>query len=246
MFRFVTTRFVLLKEPQSVLAKMFEIDSTMEPAAKLKDGSYFIDRDPERFKQILNYLRDDELADLTRAELNNLKIDARYFMLENLLGIINERLDNSQNFLEGKIDKITSTTLDSQRSLEGKIDKITSSILDSQRSLEGKIDKVTSSILDSQRSLEKILKNSIVEKLDKIIYSIEESQRNLVKEIKRANFFEDTDLFSIDGLERESFVREMENLSEISKSVEKSYDILTEIKRSIDSSESVLRQILKK
>ena len=130
----------------------------MEPAAKLKDGFYFIDRDPERFKQILNYLRDDELADLTRAELNNLKIDARYFMLENLLGIINERLDNSQNFLEGKIDKITSTTLDSQRSLEGKIHKKISTTLDSQRSLEGKIDKITSSILDSQRSLEKILK----------------------------------------------------------------------------------------
>ena len=192
MFRFVTTRFVLLKEPQSVLAKMFEIDSTMEPAAKLKDGSYFIDRDPERFKQILNYLRDDELGDLTRAELNNLKIDARYFMLENLLGIINERLDNSQNILEGKIDKI----------------------------------------INAQRRLETILKYSIVE-------SIEESQRNLVKEIKRANFFENTDRYSSDGLKREEFVREIKNLSKISKSVEKS---LTEV---IDA-ESALRQILKK
>ena len=69
--------------------------------------------------------------------------------------------------------------------------------------------------------------------------SIEESQRNLVKEIKRANFFDNTDRYSSDGLKREEFVREIKNLSKISKSV-------TEIQMSIDSSESVLRQILKK
>ena len=101
LFRFVTTRQTLLKEPQSVLAKMFEIDSPLQPAAMLKDGSYFIDRDPERFKIILNFLRDDELADdLSKTELKNLKIEASYFMLENLLIIINERLDNLNDVIE--------------------------------------------------------------------------------------------------------------------------------------------------
>ena len=84
-----------MKEPQSVLAKMFRLDSPIQPAATLKDGSYFIDRNPKRFEIILEYLRDDELADdLSKAELTKLRIEARYFMLENLLSIINGRLDN--------------------------------------------------------------------------------------------------------------------------------------------------------
>ena len=95
MFRFVTSRQTLLKEPQSVLAKMFRLDSPIQPAATLKDGSYFIDRNPKRFETILEYLRDDELADdLSKAELTKLRVEARYFMLENLLSIINGRLDN--------------------------------------------------------------------------------------------------------------------------------------------------------
>ena len=101
MFRFVTTRQTLLKEPQSVLGKMFEIDSPLQPAAMLKDGSYFIDRDPKKFEMILNYLREDELADdLSKTELKNLKIEASYFKLENLLSIINERLDNHKDVVE--------------------------------------------------------------------------------------------------------------------------------------------------
>ena len=60
----------------------------------LKDGSYFIDRDPKFFEIILNFLRNNKLEDLSKTELKNLKIEASYFMLENLLIIINERLNN--------------------------------------------------------------------------------------------------------------------------------------------------------
>ena len=59
----------------------------------MQDGAYFLDRDPEKFKIILNYLREDELALLTKTELCNLKIEARYFQLTNLLTEINSRLD---------------------------------------------------------------------------------------------------------------------------------------------------------
>ena len=74
---------------------MFEIDSPIQPAAMLKDGSYFIDRNPKRFEIILDFLRDDELTDdLSKTELKSLKIEASYFMLENLFRIIDDRLDD--------------------------------------------------------------------------------------------------------------------------------------------------------
>ena len=59
----------------------------------MQDGAYFLDRDPEKFKIILNYLREDELVVFTKTELCNLKIEARYFQLTNLLTEINSRLD---------------------------------------------------------------------------------------------------------------------------------------------------------
>ena len=62
----------------------------------MQDGAYFLDRDPEKFKIILNYLREDELAVLTKTELCNLKIEARYFQLTNLLTEINSRLDEME------------------------------------------------------------------------------------------------------------------------------------------------------
>ena len=56
-YHFVTTLSTLTKDKDSMLAAMFsgrhELDTDSE-------GRYFIDRDGEYFKEILNYLRDSK------------------------------------------------------------------------------------------------------------------------------------------------------------------------------------------
>lgn len=58
---FVTSRSTLLaKEPLSMLARMFADDNNMylmNPSATDETGAYLIDRSPEYFEPILNYLR---------------------------------------------------------------------------------------------------------------------------------------------------------------------------------------------
>ena len=90
--KFKTSRQTLMREPGSLLGRMFDIDSPLQPAA-MQDGAYFLDRDPKKFEIILNYLREDELAELTKTDLINLKIEARYFQLTKLQAEIKSRLD---------------------------------------------------------------------------------------------------------------------------------------------------------
>ena len=56
---FSTTLTTLLSHPDSVLARMFSNDGSavMPPAMTDSSGHYFIDRDPDAFAVILNYLR---------------------------------------------------------------------------------------------------------------------------------------------------------------------------------------------
>jgi hypothetical protein len=56
---FTTTRFTLTKYPDSMLAKMFDPDLGMDAAKKDDTGAFFIDRSPDMFKIILEYLRTD-------------------------------------------------------------------------------------------------------------------------------------------------------------------------------------------
>ncbi len=48
--RFQTTRQTLTKHGNSVLGKMFAATATLPPAMVCKDGLYFIDRNPDRFR----------------------------------------------------------------------------------------------------------------------------------------------------------------------------------------------------
>ena len=55
--KFRTTRGTLTSSPHSLLAKMFDPDSDIPPAAVSEDGHYFLDACPRAFSVILNWLR---------------------------------------------------------------------------------------------------------------------------------------------------------------------------------------------
>ena len=95
---FATTRQTLMKYPDSLLAK---ICSTDVHVAKDSNGAYFIDRDPELFRLILNYLRTGYLRKLPpNHNLEDLEIEADYFGLSELLGVIREGIDDDNGSRE--------------------------------------------------------------------------------------------------------------------------------------------------
>eukprot|EP00088_Acartia_fossae_P010274 TRINITY_DN15108_c0_g1_i4.p1 TRINITY_DN15108_c0_g1~~TRINITY_DN15108_c0_g1_i4.p1 ORF type:complete len:107 (-),score=16.31 TRINITY_DN15108_c0_g1_i4:224-544(-) len=81
-----TKRETLTKYPESKLAKMFDAESPVLSSLPMqKDGSFFIDRDPETFKIILNYLRSGRLnSQISKMVREDLKIEAQYFGLKDL------------------------------------------------------------------------------------------------------------------------------------------------------------------
>ena len=58
----------------------------------MRDGAYFIDRDPNYFRVVLNYLRCGQLVVDSNIPLEAVKCEASYFGLVNLEEEINERL----------------------------------------------------------------------------------------------------------------------------------------------------------
>jgi len=90
--RFDTSRQTLLKDPNSMLAKMFDPESKMKPGL-LRNGAYFLDRDPEWFRTILNYLRNGILLAETQKELMAILTESRYFGLTGLEEEVIARLE---------------------------------------------------------------------------------------------------------------------------------------------------------
>ena len=80
--RFLTTKSTILKEPDSMLARMFCGD--LNPSIKDDQGYFLVDRDPKYFQPILNYLRTGKFnldANLSRKAVLE---EAHYFGIQSL------------------------------------------------------------------------------------------------------------------------------------------------------------------
>jgi len=100
---FSTTIETLTTIPESILGRMF---SGRFPIQFTRDGRVFIDRDGTHFRHILNFLRDPEswrLTDKDKQLVEELRIEAKFYALEDPMFKKNNRVPRSQKWLEGKV-----------------------------------------------------------------------------------------------------------------------------------------------
>ena len=83
---FTTSRITLLSVDSSMLATMFSGRHTL---TQTEDGSYFIDRDGQHFRHILNYLRNGiVVVDMETNVARELAVEAEYYGLRELAGVL--------------------------------------------------------------------------------------------------------------------------------------------------------------
>jgi hypothetical protein len=94
-----TSRATLLRY-DSMLARMF---SGRHEVKRRADGRVFIDRDGERFRHILNYLRDGDLDVelLDEATRKGLKREAAFFCLPELEALLDKRNEEALDLFGG-------------------------------------------------------------------------------------------------------------------------------------------------
>ncbi|KAK9830843.1 hypothetical protein WJX74_009566 [Apatococcus lobatus] len=81
--KFTTTRATLTREPESMLARMF--DGGLPPCQKDSKGRYVIDRNGTAFGYVLDYLRGEPTrSPYTSQERSQLFADAEYYQLQGL------------------------------------------------------------------------------------------------------------------------------------------------------------------
>ena len=81
--KFVTNTFVFMKDPESLLAKMF--NGKMNPGERDLDGAIVIDRSPDYFKPILNYFRTGEIVIDTFISAEGVLQEAKYYRIQSLI-----------------------------------------------------------------------------------------------------------------------------------------------------------------
>ena len=80
--KFTTRRSTLTSDPNSILAKMFGHEGTMERPDKDQDGAYLIDSDPAYFRPVLEYLRTGGLVVLDHGvNIEGVIAEAKYFCI---------------------------------------------------------------------------------------------------------------------------------------------------------------------
>jgi len=81
--KFETTRQTLLHDKGSMLAKMFDPESPLSPGV-MREGAYFLDRDPCSFSGVLSFLRTGQLLPLQGSSIEALKAEAQFFGITSL------------------------------------------------------------------------------------------------------------------------------------------------------------------
>ena len=93
---FMTIRATLTSSTESLLAKMFSLDSDLPPARVTEDGSYFIDACPHGFSVILNWLRYRKLILDNDTKPENVIQVAEYFAINDLRDALEDHLASSK------------------------------------------------------------------------------------------------------------------------------------------------------
>ncbi|XP_067130816.1 BTB/POZ domain-containing protein KCTD5-like [Centruroides vittatus] len=88
---FLTTRTTLCRDPNSYLYRLCQNDPDLNPK-KDETGAYLIDRDPDYFGPVLNYLRHGKLViNKTLAEEGVLE-EAKFYNIVDLIKLVKERI----------------------------------------------------------------------------------------------------------------------------------------------------------
>ncbi|CRL08188.1 CLUMA_CG020834, isoform A [Clunio marinus] len=96
-----TTKTTLMKDENSMLAKMFSQDSEFMSPGKLDDnGCYLIDRNGRYFEAILNYLRTGELIYESNLNINGLLEEAKFFNIQEMIVRLQQLADRSNHGID--------------------------------------------------------------------------------------------------------------------------------------------------
>ena len=113
--RYTTSLPTLTKYPDSFFGRMFTCDGDgLIPSEKDENGAYFIDRDGQLFRHILNFLRNGELS-LPRSfdEHKGLRLEADFYQIQPLIAALDDFKDeNDVSLAKGFVVDVNEQALD--------------------------------------------------------------------------------------------------------------------------------------
>merc|ERR1711935_1002897 len=95
---FMTTQGTLLSDQNSMLAKMFSLETNggRFPGIQDENGAYFIDSCPKYFGIILNFLRRGVMEKVANVDLKFLRNEAEYFCIQGLVKVVEEEIEKTE------------------------------------------------------------------------------------------------------------------------------------------------------
>ncbi|XP_065195579.1 BTB/POZ domain-containing protein KCTD5-like [Sycon ciliatum] len=98
---FMTTRSTLCKREDSFLSRLCQDDPGL-PTYKDENGAYLIDRDPDYFSPILNYLRHGKLCVNEGVSMHAILEEAEFYNIASLVTLVKQQLDEPKSEDEEK------------------------------------------------------------------------------------------------------------------------------------------------